>query len=1054
MASLGMSSITDSHLYSSLGGSQEDGGAANQSGDGSQLFGRDTEKTELLKAYQRVQQQHTSETVLLHGPSGTGKTSLIEVLRAPVSESGGYFCAGKFFQNSGMALEPYSAIMSAFSDLCDLVSQSDDFLLGARKEEIQRTMGEDGYLLSNSISNLSQFLDPNGSNGAPRAPETVFTMFKLACKTFLRVMASQAHPVVLVLDDVQWMDNGSEQLIKMLLEDNEIKHVLLILVYRDEEAEKVLDLFRGDRKKRVDIHLGNLDTQAVHQMMAYTLNTPPNDQTLALSELTVHRTQGNPFYVRQFGDFLEQEGFLKISSTDGTWKFNVETIRRESMLSDTLADVLTKKMQRLDSDVQKILMVASLLGYHFCEIVLVDTLTAIQHTDSRELQRVKMADEKIDSLLDIAVTAGFLEETSDGYQFGHDKLQSSFQSMLSSDENLQLHKVIGETFARRGDADSTYHAAVHLNQAVELFQDSNQRIGLAQISLEAAVYCKQRSAFFNGARLLRAALKIIPAQQRWTEHYTMTSRIVGLLAKMELVFGNFTASNKLNDELLSNTNCVDDKLDTLITCVEVAIADRADVTDCSKAVNKALRILGIKQPSRLTLPHVMAKLLKVKFLLRGLSDEDILGLPVMSDKVQNTAVQLLVYGSIFGIVNDQEKPAIYYALLALELTLKSGLSKFSPNAFAIYSMAELVMGHTERAYRFGNLARTMVDRLQCHQTGSTAIILVNNMVAHWKESLHQLSEPTYRAMNNCLDAGDVSFGIFGAAVMAGFRTCMGDNLAELEEEFHALYSRFKSFKNCSSIQYFERTFQFVLNLRHHDENWRKLTDMSGDIMQESEYIQNAIDNNRRILLPLLGILKLQLAYHYGFDRLAESILVDLEEFKQMLRHGFNFSVWQLFGALTYYERYRSTSHRKYLRKARKFKRNFRTKAMTQCPNATPLLTLLNAEEVAIKGSLDESSRAYDVAINALSNAKLVHLEALANERAAYKLCMDQKVNDQNKADRYFLRAMELYRYGWGATAKCDWLEQRKDRLLTMIGTETAGKMIRMIQINEEFSLNI
>jgi predicted ATPase len=189
------------------------------------LCGRTKETLTLLKAYQTVLQNRNealSKAVLvIHGESGTGKTSLVEsALRNPVSESNGYFCAGKFAQQckwDGRLLvsqEPYSAIMAAFSDLCDLVLQSSDFD-SRRRMEIQQALGTDASLLVGAISNLSPFLDANFDNQfglLDTTNKTILARFKIACKRFLRAMSSDQHPIVLFLDDIQWMDEGSRQL--------------------------------------------------------------------------------------------------------------------------------------------------------------------------------------------------------------------------------------------------------------------------------------------------------------------------------------------------------------------------------------------------------------------------------------------------------------------------------------------------------------------------------------------------------------------------------------------------------------------------------------------------------------------------------------------------------------------------------------------------------------------------------------------------------------------------------------------------------------------------
>ena len=223
------------------------------------LCGRTTETLTLLKAYQHILRNRngplSKALLVVHGESGSGKTSLVDSLRDPVSASHGYFCLGKFFQQSergGLLVtqEPYSAILAAFSDLCDLVLQSSDFD-NRRRMQIQQALGADASLLARAISNLSPFLDDDVDDDAhfgffDTTNKAILTRFKTACQRFLHAMSSERHPIVLFIDDVQWMDDGSRQLIKALLDDGELRNVLLIFAYRDEEAASIGDLFSGN----------------------------------------------------------------------------------------------------------------------------------------------------------------------------------------------------------------------------------------------------------------------------------------------------------------------------------------------------------------------------------------------------------------------------------------------------------------------------------------------------------------------------------------------------------------------------------------------------------------------------------------------------------------------------------------------------------------------------------------------------------------------------------------------------------------------------------------
>jgi hypothetical protein len=121
--------------------------------------------------------------------------------------------------------------------------------------------------------------------------------------------------------------------------------------------------------------------------------------------------------------------------------------------------------------------------------------------------------------------------------------------------------------------------------------------------------------------------------------------------------------------------------------------------------------------------------------------------------------------------------------------------------------------------------------------------------------------------------------------------------------------------------------------------------------------------------------------------LVRTALNDMETFRKAMRYQFQIAAGGYCSdPLFWYGRYRETSKKKYLRKARKFNRRFRSKALAQSPNSSSLITLLDAEDASVTTSADSALQLYDVAITAMSEAHLVHLEALAYERAGCLLC--------------------------------------------------------------------
>ena len=983
------------------------------------LCGRTRESLQLLKAYSRVIRTKHSEVVMVHGESGSGKTTLIETLRELVCDSRGYFCAGKFFQNSGIK-EPYSAIMAAFSDLCDLMSQSDDFDED-RRRDIQQALGPDGYLLSKVISSLPAFISDSQAD-VDTKNESDFLKFKIACKHFLHVMSSPEHPIVVFIDDIQWMDEASKQLMQMFLHDGELENVLLIFAYRDEEGSNMagLSLTDKDKSRVVDIQLENLDCAAVHQILSAILENN-SEKTRELSGLVWQKTAGNPFHVLQLFESIQREGLLTFSSYANSWEFDVEEIRRQSRVSDSLADLLSRKVQSLAPEVQVTCKIASLLGFRFEESILLEIVTSVlagKHFTGDDSNAAVSLSE--------AVKGGFIERTKEGYQFSHDKVQACFQSKMDEAENERLHRLIGECFLLRGAPKSLYHAANHFNQASGLGQSKEQRAKLARLNLEASKYSKDKSAFNDAADFLRLGLKLLDSETKWSHDFDLAFEMTESLAKMEFIIGNFEACKKTTKKALLRAKSVEKKLDLLLVDFDVRLAAH-EIDEAIATANITLKLLGIKVPPALSLRHVVFKLLKVKRMLGKKTDADILALPVMQDHLMAAAVRLLFCSSTCFLFKNAEHETAYYTLLATELTLKRGLSPFSAPALALYGSLEVFLGNHNRGYRCGKLALGILEQIKCKEVESATIILCTSTLSHWKEPVNEFVKSFDRAMHVGLETGDVVAGVYALSACSQIRLFIGENLVTLEAYQLAHYQRASEIGQEGMLQWSIPAIQYVLNLQTHASSWRDLISMSGKMMDEGKYIRFAVEAKNDLLLLTVLFFKMQLAYHFGYYEMAYHLVKDCAEIgKGAATIHFNMPLWYFLGASTNYELYRRSGQRVHLKGARKFHNAI--KRVKFCPNSTAFLTFLVAEELSAKGKAKTSDvvAAYDRAIGDMAELTWVNWEGLANERVGFHLI---RVGNLDQAKLYFDRAMELYRYEWGAIAKYEWLREKSEQAL-------------------------
>ena len=949
------------------------------------LSGRTKETLTLLRAYHTLlvcENRALSKTiVVLHGLSGSGKTSLVDTLREPVACSHGYFVAGKFFQPTmDVTQEPHSAIMAAFSDLCDLVLQSSDFDNETRVN-IQKALGADANLLVRAISNLSPFLDGDSQFGRVDTHDArVLAKFKLACMHFLNVMSSARHPVVLFLDDIQWMDEGSRQLIETMLDDNKLENIMLVFAYRDEEADSIGDLF-SKTKNVIDISVGNLDKTDVRQMISARLGTI-NPQVSALSDLTYSRTMGNAFHVIQFMEAIEKEGLLMWDKKKSSWIFDVDRIQRDMNVSETLLALLSRRIGHMSVAMQEVLKIASLMGFCFSEDILVQVASFALEEKGLLRATSGLSDgsltstsgEVVQSLITDAIAEGFIEKIKEGYQFTHDKLQASFQSLVERSEKYKLHYLIGSQYVSYDqDEDYMCHAAVHLNSGDEYTRAREHCVKLAGIYLEAARRSQAKSAFENAAAFLRLGLRLLDEEgqyEKWTRHFDLALEMTETLAKLELIVGNLAACRQMNQEVLLRCKSADTKINALVTEVNARVAaNEVDQTAISSM--RVLQELGIPMPNRVTRFKLLLKLRKVRVLFAIKADADILNLPLMQDTKSKMAVKLLVDTCTSNFMRDKEIAACYAALLATELTMRDGLSPYSANAFVVYGMVEILLGNLDRGLRFGTISRALTNRMPCKDADSLTNSINVTSVLHWKMSIREINPVLCEAMNSAFDVGNVVYATLSVGHICFTRYTLGENLGALEAFVQECNTRISKLSKGIMFRFAQPSMQFVINMRSSARCWKDITILSGDIMDENEYMRKAISTKNRIWMMVLWTYKSLLAFHFGYFEMAASIYLKMQSSARVYQCSFAGPNFYFHGALIFFERYRATRRGRYLRLVRKHKKNLLRFEAAGSPNVSEFLIFLKAEELSLKSKdAGEVVATYTAAIDAVKKAAL------------------------------------------------------------------------------------
>ncbi|NET48432.1 MAG: AAA family ATPase, partial [Merismopedia sp. SIO2A8] len=209
------------------------------------LYGREQEVAELLAAFERVagctpitEETLTppvvkSELMLVAGYSGVGKTAVINEVHKPIARQRGYFIRGKFDQFQRNI--PFSAFVQAFRELMGQLLAESDIQLSQWKTHILDALGDNGQVIIDVIPELAAIIGPQPP--VSELPEGARqNRFNRLFLQFIQVFTQPDHPLVLFLDDLQWADAASLQLMALIIGGDTNGYLLVLGAYRDNEV--------------------------------------------------------------------------------------------------------------------------------------------------------------------------------------------------------------------------------------------------------------------------------------------------------------------------------------------------------------------------------------------------------------------------------------------------------------------------------------------------------------------------------------------------------------------------------------------------------------------------------------------------------------------------------------------------------------------------------------------------------------------------------------------------------------------------------------------------
>ena len=1007
------------------------------------LYGRQTEVETLLAAFERISSGN-SEIMLVAGFSGIGKTAVVNEVHKPIVRQRGYFIKGKFDQFNRNI--PFSAWVQALQNLMRQLLAETTAVVQKWKAKISAALGENGQVIIEVIPELELLIGKQ-----PPAPElegsAVQNRFNLLFQKFIRVFATQEHPLVIFLDDLQWADSASLKLMQLLLSDGDTRCLLLIGAYRDNEVSPAhplmltLDEIKETNATVNQITLAPLDQPSLNCLIADTLSCPPY-RAISLTELVLAKTQGNPFFTNQFLKSLYEDGLISFDFSCNYWQCDIAQVKT-IYVSDDVVKFMATQLQKLPENTQTVLKLAACIGNTFDLATLAIVREKSQAETAADLWKA-LQEGLVIPINEVykffqyesSVTSQENVELTVPYKFLHDRVQQAAYFLIPEDQKQSTHLKIGRLLLANTPEtereEKIFDIVNQLNIAVDLIDSQTEQDELVQLNLVAGRKAKASTAYAAAIGYLSVGMKLLTADS-WQTNYDRTLALYELASESAYLGGNFEQMEAWSALVLNEAKTLLDKVKVYEVKIQAYMAQTRGL-DAVRTGLQVLKLLGIDFPENTQPSDIQQAMVETRENLGSRPIEDLINLPAMTDPEKLAAMQIL---SSLSSATYISAPQMYPLTVCqrVNLSLQYGNAAWSAFAYATYGLIMCgVVGDIEFGYKFGRLALTVADQFNVKEIKPKTFFIFGGMVAHWKEPVRKTLKPLLESYQIGLETGDLEYAAYSACYACHHLYFAGAELTELEREMASYSHALKQLKQIASFNYNEIFRQAVLNLLGESENRCLLV---GEAYDEVELLSQHLEGNDRNGLHYLYLNKLILCYL--FEELPQAIAntAKAEEYIDSAIALLCVPLFHFYDSLVQLAIFTdsSTSDRELiLEKVAHNQQKLKTWAEHAPMNHLHKSYLVEAERHRVLGENVEAMDDYDRAISIAKENEYVNEEAIANELAAKFYLAWGK---ETIAQTYIIAAYYAYSR-WGATAKIEDLEKRYPQLLAPIFTRNPG----------------
>ncbi|MFP3794771.1 AAA family ATPase [Paraburkholderia sp. SIMBA_027] len=957
------------------------------------LYGRAAELDALTQAFERVARDGSTECVFISGYSGIGKSSLVEDFHRSMTR--GRFASGKFDQHRRNV--PYATIAQCLEQLLQRILRDEPREQARWRKRIQQALGPHGRLLVDLLPSLEQLVGPQ-SAVAEAPPHEALTRFVAVLTRCIAAFAGAGQPLVLFLDDLQWLDAGTQSILEALGRGAGNDALLIVGAYRENEvgaahplAHVIADLrARGARVS--DLLLAPLTVDDIERLVR---DATRSDTAASgpLARLMFERTGGNPFFAVQYLHALADDGYLRFDDTARHWVWSVEQIAQRAF-PESVVDLMIGKIERLSAPTQRLLTDFACVGATASRTVLasVHDRTAAQ----------------IDATLAEAVEQGLVYRRAHAYAFVHDRVQEAAYALLGPHERVAAHGRIG----RRLDLDDAdpeldrtiFDIVNQYNRALSAIDDAALRLRVGLLNLRAAQRARAASAYATALNYLVAGSEILD-ETAWQTHYREKFSLELLLAECTFLAGNPGDAESRLRALAALARSIPEK--AAVAFLRITLHTALD--EMSVAVDICLHYLrevGVDWSAHPERAAAHAEYAKVAARVRERSIMAMLDNPTLADETLEATLNVFTAVLPPAFFTDENLVCLVLARMA-NLSMEHGNAGASSLGFAYLGMvAGPVFGDYPGGYEFGKLGMALVDEKGLDQFRARVYMCFSYHVMPWTQPIGHSLPILQRAFEVATESGDLTYIGFSSCCLVTTLLAASTPLAEVEaralERLHVV--REAGFGLIVDI--INAQLALIRDLRG-TSPWFGSPDAD---YADTAALENHFEHNRALDIAACWYwIRQQQARYFAGDiegalaagaRAAPLVWTSSGHFELAEYHFFS-ALAGLRSAQTV-----DAALEAHVSKVQAW--------AASCPaNFEARAALLEAELACVRGAEMEAMRLYERAIDSARANRLLHVEALAAERAGHFYLAR---GFAAIAPVYLRRAREAYE-SWGASAR-------------------------------------